>query len=146
MTRLGAAPWVAMAVTLLLACGDAPFPTLLVFADPTDVEICCDQADALPIVAEEFEVFASGPTNDGIDTSAYDVTLDYTSSAEPVTLSVPSGDSLPLGSSTVAILVEGCDFTEAVVDIEVTLSGERTSGEAFQTGWIGAATVTNTCE
>lgn len=140
MTRLAA-------ITLLLvaACEDVPFPTLLVFADPTNVELCCDASGEFPVVAEEFEVFATGPMNDGIDVSAYELVLNYTSTTEAVMLSLPSGSELPLGSSTIGVLVDSCDFTEALVDIDITLSGQRTNGSTFQTGWIGKITVTNTC-
>lgn len=140
MTRLAAIVFV-----LTAACGDVPFPTLFVFADAANVELCCDAAGELPLVAEEFEMFATGPMDASIDTSAYKVQLDYTSTSEAVTLSLPSGSSLPLGSSTVAILVERCDFTEALLDINITLSGQRTNGATFQTGWLGTIAVTNTC-
>ena len=134
----------AIGLLLLASCDEVPFPTLFVFADPENVELCCNPDETFPLVVEEFDVYTDGPTA-GIDPDSYEVRLDYTSTSDAVTLSVPSGGSLPFGRASVDVLVDSCGFGEALLDIEITLSGERLGGSTFQTGWIGKITITDTC-
>ncbi|MEM8606773.1 MAG: hypothetical protein AAGF92_06690 [Myxococcota bacterium] len=130
---------------LLSACSGVPYPVLLVFTDIQDVTVCCNPEGEFPIVAAEFFVDPRGPSGGAIDPTTYEVQLFYTSTSELVTLSEPSGASLPLSNSTLAVLVEGCDFDEALLDIDIVLTVERTDGTLLETGWVGEITVTNSC-
>ena len=100
---------------------------------------------SFPLVVEEFEVFTDGPHRR--DRPPHRTKSESTTRAplRAVTLSVPSGSSLPFGRAALDILVNSCDFGDASLDMEITLSGERLDGSMFQTSWLGRTTVTNTC-
>jgi len=135
----------AAGILLAFGCEEVPFPAVFVYTTAEDVEVCPDPQDDLPVSIEEFEVFADGPTGGSIDPQSYETRIDYAASSEAVALSVPSGTMLPLGRTSLDVLLESDDFDQATIDLEVTLSGERSDGSAFQTGWLGRIEVTNTC-
>jgi hypothetical protein len=135
----------ALACLALAGCSQNSFTRQTFALNASDIVVCCDDQDALPAQVGEFQVLLfQGPLLP-FEGRGLEITFTQVGDSTPVRLSLASGSNLDIGSTTVDVFVDDCDFRAAQVRFRVDVTGRTADGRTEVITQEGAFTVVNSC-
>ena len=130
---------------LQLSCNPIPDD---IETNAEDITFCCDDTQGPPGKIGEFDIFLNEGALGFLDPASIEAQLTYMGiEGTPIRLSLPNGAALPLGTTTVEVFADACDFEQVNIRYRVMLVGRRAdeSRNSFTSSSIVDFSVTNTC-